>query len=83
MSACPKDQQIHLPGALRHEDVYKRQVKDYSRERSNFMKRKKTVPAEVVPKPVNDAAPVPEKDHPLYDLSLIHIFRRLREDGGY
>lgn len=31
------------------------------------MKRKKTVPAEVVPKPVNDAAPVPEKDHPLYD----------------
>ena len=48
------------------------------------MKRKKTVPAEVVPKPVNDAAPVPEKDHPLYDrlfvvgfavllLSLIHI----------
>ena len=34
------------------------------------MKRKKTVPAEVVPKPVNDAAPVPEKDHPLYD----HLF---------
>ena len=31
------------------------------------MKRKKTVPAEVVPKPVNDAAPVLEKDHPLYD----------------
>ena len=31
------------------------------------MKRKKTVPAEVVPVPVNDAAPVPEKDHPLYD----------------
>ena len=31
------------------------------------MKRKKTVPAEVVPKPVNDAAPVPEKDHPLYE----------------
>ena len=31
------------------------------------MKRKKTVPAEVVPTPVNDAAPVPEKDHPLYD----------------
>ena len=31
------------------------------------MKRKKTVPAEVVPKPVNDAARVPEKDHPLYD----------------
>ena len=31
------------------------------------MKRKKTVPAEVVPKPVNAAAPVPEKDHPLYD----------------
>ena len=31
------------------------------------MKRKKTEPAEVVPKPVNDAAPVPEKDHPLYD----------------
>lgn len=31
------------------------------------MKRKKTVPAEVVPKPVNDASPVPEKDHPLYD----------------
>lgn len=31
------------------------------------MKRKKTVLAEVVPKPVNDAAPVPEKDHPLYD----------------
>ena len=31
------------------------------------MKRKKTVPAEVVPKPVNDAAPVPVKDHPLYD----------------
>ena len=31
------------------------------------MKRKKTVPAEVVPKPVNEAAPVPEKDHPLYD----------------
>ena len=31
------------------------------------MKRKKTVPAEVVPKPVTDAAPVPEKDHPLYD----------------
>ena len=31
------------------------------------MKRKKTVPAEGVPKPVNDAAPVPEKDHPLYD----------------
>ena len=31
------------------------------------MKRKKTVPAEVVPKPVNDAAPAPVKDHPLYD----------------
>ena len=35
------------------------------------MKRKKTVPAEVVPKPVNDAAPVPEKDHPLYDRRFV------------
>lgn len=38
----------------------------FSRE-EQFHEAKKTVPAEVVPKPVNDAAPVPEKDHPLYD----------------
>lgn len=38
------------------------------------MKRKKTVPAEVVPKPVNDAAPVPEKDHPLYDRLFVAGF---------
>ena len=38
------------------------------------MKRKKTVPAEVVPKPVNDAAPVPEKDHPLYDRLFVVRF---------
>lgn len=31
------------------------------------MKRKRPVPAEAVPKPVNDAAPAPVKDHPLYD----------------
>ena len=35
------------------------------------MKRKRPVPAEAVPKPVNDAAPAPVKDHPLYDRLFI------------
>ena len=31
------------------------------------MKRKRPVPAEAVPKPGDDAAPAPVKNHPLYD----------------
>lgn len=47
-------------------DIILRGKRLFSRE-EQFHEAKKTVPAEVVPKPVNDAAPVPEKDHPLYD----------------
>ena len=47
------------------------------------MKRKKTVTAEVVPKPVNDAAPVPEKDHPLYDRLFVEGFAVLLIRPGH